>query len=177
MKHRNLVFNLEVELKKAKTYYIQVQGSGDLHPPINIWSSESFIGETQIEFSLLGLFYGMISVMILYNLFLFFSLRITSYLHYVLVITCTLLGQLSTNGLAFQYLWPNSPTWNLLSTPFWVSLGCIFILMFTRSFLDTDRYFPKFKVISYGVMILNGSVVIVLFISPIAALNIMLLSP
>lgn len=176
MKHRHFIFNLEIEPKKTKTYYIQVQGSGDLHPPINLWNPGSFIEKTQIEFSLLGLFYGMISVMILYNLFLFFSLRIISYLHYVLVITCTLMGQLSTNGLAYQYIWPNSPMWNVISTPFWVSLACIFMLMFTRSFLDTDRYLPKFKIVSYGIMILNLIVIIALFLSPIVALNMMLLS-
>ncbi|MCZ2258141.1 ATP-binding protein [Sporosarcina sp. G11-34] len=176
IKNRQFVFNLDIEPEKLKTYYIRVRGSGDLHPPINIWSSESFIEKTQMEFSLLGLFYGAILVMILYNLFLYFSLRIKSYLYYVFVITATLMGQLSTNGLAFQYLWPNSPSWNIMSTPFWVSLACIFILIFARSFLDTDQYSSKFKLISYLLMILNGIVICTLFISPIVALNMMLLS-
>ncbi|MHA6260485.1 ATP-binding protein [Sporosarcina sp. CAU 1771] len=176
IEHRNFVFNLAVDHGKQKTYYVRVLGPGAMHPPINIWNSNSFIEKTQMEFSLLGFFYGMISVMILYNLFLYFSLRISSYLYYVLVITSTLLGQLATNGLAFQYLWPNSPSWNVIATPFLVSVACIFILLFTRSFLDTDRYYYRFKMISYVLMSLNVVVIMVLFISPIAALNIMLLS-
>ena len=167
---------MDIEPNQTKTYYILAHGGGDLHPPIKLWKAESFIEKTQIEFILLGLFYGMISVMILYNSFLYFSLRIKSYLHYVVVITCTMMGQLSINGLAFQYLWPNSPWWNTISTPFWVSLACIFILIFTRSFLDTDQYLPKFKAISYMLMMLNGIVILMLFISNFTALNIMLLS-
>lgn len=174
--HRNFIFNLEIEPDTSKTYYMLVYGGGDLHPPINIWDSNSFIEKTQTEFVLLGLFYGMILVMILYNLFLYFSLRIKSYLYYVLAICCTIMGQSSINGFSFQYIWPDSPAWNLISTPFWVSLACIFILVFTRRFLDVDLYFPNFKILSYLLMTLNGIVIITLFISHFTALNLMLLS-
>src|SRR5690625_7196969 len=87
--------------------------------------------------------------MILFKLFLYFILRLKSYLYYVIAITFTLLGKLSINGLAFQYLWPNSPAWNLISESVWVPLACIFILIFSRNFLDIDRYFPNLKYIFY----------------------------
>lgn len=174
--HRHFVFNLEVSPNKSKTFYLLLHGAGDLHPPIYLWDSEAFIQKTQIEFILLGFFYGLATVMILYNLFLYFSLRLKSYLYYVLVISCTTIGQLSLNGLAFQFIWSNFPSWNAIATPFFVSLACMFILMFTRSFLDTDKYLPKFKKISFLIIGLNGVVILSLFISNIFALNIMLVS-
>src|SRR5699024_6035462 len=147
--HRHFILKLRGEHGTTKAFYALAVGSGDLHPSINIWDQEAFIEKTQKEFVLLGIFYGVILVMILYNLFLYFSLRLKSYLYYVIAITFTLLGKLSINGLAFQYLWPNSTALNLISASVWVPLVCIFILIYLRNFLDIDRYFPNLKYIFY----------------------------
>lgn len=176
IKHRNFILNLEIEPNTSKTYYMLFYGGGDLHPPINVWETNAFIEKTQNEFVLLGLIYGMIVVMILYNLFLYFSLQLKSYLYYVFAIFFTIMGQLSISGFSFQYFWPNFPEWNLVSAPFWVSLACIFILIFTRNFLDVDQYLPGFKSILYILIYLNLLVILTLFISHYTALNLMLLS-
>ncbi|MDG5789870.1 ATP-binding protein [Evansella sp. AB-P1] len=174
--HRHFVFSFELDQGETKVFYALASGGGDLHPPISIWEPESFIEKSQVEFALLGLFYGVILVMILYNLFLYFSLRLRSYLYYVIVITFTLLGKMSINGVAFQYFWPYSPEWNIISTPVWVSLACIFILIFTRTFLDVDQYIPRFKFISNFLIGLNGVVIVTIFLSYYIALNLMLLA-
>ncbi|MGM8213262.1 ATP-binding protein [Virgibacillus sp. W0430] len=172
--HRNFIFNLEIDPGESKTFYVAATGGGDLHPPINIWRKDAFTEKSQDEFLMLGTFYGVILAMILYNLFLFFSLRMKSYLYYVLVITCTLMGKLSINGLGYQYIWSNYPGWNLISTPFWVSLACLFILIFTRNFLDVDTYIPRFKYVSYGLMVLNGLVLVILPFSHYTSLHLMI---
>src|SRR5699024_6227828 len=125
------------------TFYVYAVGSGDLHPPFIIWSQDAFVNKSQVEFLLLGIFYGVSLVMILYNLFLYVSLRLKSYLFYVLTITFTLLGKISINGLGFQYLWPNFPQWNVISATICVATAAIFILIFTRHFLDIDKYVPS----------------------------------
>lgn len=174
--HRNFIFNLEVNPGDKTVYYAIASGGGDLHPPINLWEKDAFVEKTQMEFTLLGIFYGMIVVMVFYNLFLYFGLRLKSYLYYVIIITFSLLGKLSINGLGYQYLWPNHPQWNLVSTPVWVSLACIFILIFTRTFLDVDEYLPKYKNIAYGLMGLNALVIVSLLFSYYFALNLMLVT-
>src|SRR5699024_3169276 len=73
-KHRHFVFNLEIEPYESKTFYAVAVGSGDLHPPIYIWDKDAFNEKTQLEYTLLGTFYGIILVMIFYNLFLYLSL-------------------------------------------------------------------------------------------------------
>lgn len=174
--HRNFIFNLNIEENEKKTYYMVAHGGGDVHPPINIWQKDAFIQKTQVEFTVLGLFYGMILAMIIYNSFLYLSLRIKSYLYYVLAISSTLMGHFTINGFSYQYLWPNYPAWNLIAAPFWVSVACIFILIFTRRFLDADYYIPKFKNVSFLLIGVNGLVIILLFFSHLVALNLMLLS-
>ncbi len=55
--------------------------------------------------------------MLLYNLFLYFSVRDPAYLSYVFYYTCFLMFQLSMTGLSFQYLWPDSAWWARKSLP------------------------------------------------------------
>ncbi|WP_284141612.1 ATP-binding protein [Virgibacillus sp. LDC-1] len=172
--HRNFVFNLDVEPGQSKVYYVLAVGGGDLHPPINIWSKDAFVEKSQLEFLMLGIFYGIIFVMILYNLFLYFSLKIKSYLYYVIVITFTLLGKLSINGFGFQYLWPSYPEWNLIATPFWVSMACIFIVIFTKNFLDVSAYIPSFQKLAYFLIAVNALVIVSLPFSHYVGLSIML---
>ncbi|SDB80979.1 Signal transduction histidine kinase [Pelagirhabdus alkalitolerans] len=158
--HRHFIFELSIQPGESKTYYAVAAGGGDLHPPINIWDHDAFVEKSQNEFTLLGIFYGAIFVMILYNLFVFFSLRMKSYLYYVLVITCTLFAKMSINGIAFQYIWPNAPAWNRTATPFWVGLACIFILIFTNVFLDAENYLPTFKKVYAPLIVLNSLIII-----------------
>ncbi|MFA9560512.1 ATP-binding protein [Evansella sp. AB-rgal1] len=174
--HRHFIFTIDIEPNETKVFYAFASGGGDLHPPITVWNNNSFMEKSQREFMLLGLFYGIVLVMILYNLFLFISLKMKSYFYYVIVILCTLLGKMAINGIAFQYIWPNYPQWNIISPPILVSVGCIFILLFTSSFLDTNQYLPLFQKLSYWLMGLNGIVLITVFFNYYFALNFMVLA-
>lgn len=175
IEHRHLVFNLEIEQGTSKTFYILAVGSGDLHPPIILWDKDTYIEKSVNEFILLGIFYGIIFVMIIYNLFLFFGLRMRSYLYYVFMIIFTLLGKLSINGIAYQYIWPNSPKFNLIAAPIWVPIACMFVLVFSRSFLDIDRYIPSFRWAFYLLLILNGLIIVTLLFSRYVALYFMII--
>lgn len=172
--HRNFVLPFDIPQGESKTFYAYAVGSGDLHPPIIVWKQEAFMEKSQVEFLLLGIFYGISLVMILYNLFLFFSLRLKSYLFYVLTIMFTLLGKISINGLGYQYLWSNFPNWNIISTTVWVAIGCIFILIFTRHFLDVDQYIPTFKRFYYTFIVLNMVVILSIPFSRFIALYLMI---
>src|SRR5699024_6324974 len=134
--HRHFVFNLDIEQGERKTLYILLKGGADLHPPINIWDKDAFLERIPNEHLFQGLFYGMIMVMIIYNLFIYISLRIRAYLFYVISISLTLIAYMSLNVDAYKYLWLGFPGWNLISVSSLVSISCIFIIFFTRDFLD-----------------------------------------
>lgn len=174
--HRNFVFNLPIAPEETKTFYMLLHADGDLHPPLRIWNSDEFLKKTQIEFILLGVFFGITSVMILYNLFLYFGLRMKSYLFYVLTITSTIVVYIQYNGLGYQFLWPNSPFLNSMINPMFVSLTCIFMLLFTRSFLKTDKHLPFFKKYAAILIGANTLVILLLIFSRSIALNLMLIS-
>lgn len=174
--HRHFIFNLDIEPNETKTYYINVYGGADLHPPMKLWKKDPLMEHIQTEFAYLGAFYGAILIMIFYNLFLFFRLRNRAYLYYVLTIATSMFAQLALNGLGYKYLWPNSPGWNLIAVPFIVSIACILIVLFTKEFLNTKKHIPFFKKATIALIGLNVLTIIFLFIAHYVALNLMFVS-
>lgn len=58
---------------------------------------------------LLGIFFGFMLVMAIYNLFLYFSLKDKAYIFYVGTVIFNILTTLATNNISGQYFWPNQP--------------------------------------------------------------------
>ncbi|MCM3110830.1 ATP-binding protein [Lederbergia lenta] len=174
--HRNFVYELDIKPNELAIFYLRFETEGAMQLPLTIWKSSAFIEKTQMEFILLGLFYGITIAMALYNLFLFISLRHISYLYYVFVIVCSIFSNLSLNGMSYQYIWPESPWWNLRSIVFFVMLGSIFSLLFARSFLDIKNKLPKFNKIYNWLIGFNSLIIILLFFSYSTALNLMVIN-
>ncbi|HAC30365.1 MAG TPA: diguanylate cyclase, partial [Marinobacter hydrocarbonoclasticus] len=59
-----------------------------------------------------GIYYGIVLVMMLYNLFVFMAVGERSFLYYVGYIASMPLFLASLHGVAFQYLWPEATWWN-----------------------------------------------------------------
>ncbi|QUW21051.1 response regulator [Sporosarcina sp. Marseille-Q4063] len=173
--HRNHVFDLKIQPGDSKRIFLRVETGGSMQLPIILWEKEEFIKKTQMEFIYLGIFYGALIAMTLYNLFLYFSLHHRSYLYYVLVISGSIFSNAAMNGLGFQYIWPDLPWFNHRSAIVFIHFGIIACILFTESFLDTNRYFPRFKKIGQLIMALNAlNLFIVFFISYKVALNIII---
>ncbi|MCB2816671.1 7TM-DISM domain-containing protein, partial [Listeria monocytogenes] len=74
----------------------------------------------------LGIIYGVLLVMLIYNLFIFLSVRDTRYLYYILYIASFGLYQVSVNGAGSEYFWPDSPWWANAATPFLIGSAALF---------------------------------------------------
>jgi two-component system, sensor histidine kinase LadS len=142
LKHQNFVFRLNIPPGKETTYYIRFESTGSIQLPLMLQSAEAFSAKDHEARILYGLYYGIVLAMLLYNLFLFFSLRDKNYLYYVLYLTNFGLLQLSLNGLAFEYIWPDYPWWSNKSMPFLISSLLLWISRFSCNFLVSKVYAP-----------------------------------
>lgn len=70
---------------------------------------ESLEGGFHLESLLTGAFFGLMFVMALYNLMLYFSLRDKAYLFYVGTTVFSILTTISINRIGDQFLWPSFP--------------------------------------------------------------------
>ena len=82
-----------------------------------------------------GIYIGIMIVMLLYNLFIFGAVREKSYLVYSFYIVFVLLAQTSNMGLPFQFIWPNLPWLQIHSQFLFPSLAGIAGLEFFKDFL------------------------------------------
>lgn len=141
--HRNFLFPLSVPPEHEITVVIRVKTSGSMQLPIGIWDEKNYLFEDQKELIRKSLFYGALAVMILYNMFLFTSLREPAYIYYVLFVLAFLTTQASMHGVLFQYVWPDHPRLQELSILIGVPANVLFTSLFANSFLSLDRYAPK----------------------------------
>ena len=82
----------------------------------------------------LGIFYGALIAMTLYNLFLYFSLHHRSYLYYVLVISGSIFSNAAMNGLGFQYIWQDLPWFNHRSAIVFIHFGTLLVFYSPKVF-------------------------------------------
>ncbi len=138
--HRDFVF--PAAAKPGARIYIRVQSSSSLQVPVSIWSRAGFFHALGTENYILGAYFGVLCVMLLFNLFLYFSVRDLSYLFYVLSILTTGLFMSGLNGLAFEFLWPNFVRWQQIALPVSLFAGLCSAAAFSVSFLKTRSLLP-----------------------------------
>lgn len=131
IQHRNLVFPVNVTANSFNTFYLKIHSQGAIQFPVVLWQPEQFYAQDQYQIFQHGAYYGLVFVMVLYNLFLFWQFRDRVYLLYVLYVSTFATTQLALTGFAYQLLWPTLPWWNQISiavvTPTIVMLGCVFV--------------------------------------------------
>lgn len=140
--YRNVIFDVNSE-PGTHTYFLRVQTSGPLTVPLVAWSPRAFADALTVSQPMLWMFFGLILVMAVYNLFIYFSVRELPYLHYFFYIFSFAWFQFTLNGLSFQYLWPESPSWSNRFMPTSIGLGFLTGILFIRSFLETPKAFPR----------------------------------
>ncbi|MDH4129508.1 MAG: PAS domain S-box protein [Spirochaetota bacterium] len=160
--HRNFVFRLPVKINETSTYYLRiVSPSNYMNIPIIIWSSEAFQEKNYKDILLIGIYFGIILVMFLYNLFLFVSLGDNNYLYYILYVAFCGLFFLGTYGIPFQYLWPDSPLFANHAILFFAHSTVFFALLFIKNFLITKVHIPKMNKLLIVLIGINGALIII----------------
>lgn len=143
VKHRNFVFPLRLGETGTNTVWLRVASEGSLTVPLRLWQAEAFREESHISYAVLSVYFGMLLALALYNLLLWFSLRDSTYLTYVLFAGSMAVGQLSLNGLGNEFLWPHWPAWGNAAFSTGFAATGLFGALFTRSFLATRRNAPR----------------------------------
>ena len=111
-----------------------------LDEPLSNSETMAFQGNTDLRSLLLGIFYGLMLVMILYNFFIYLSLKDRVYLLYVLSTTFAMLTTVSTNGLGEQYLWPKYEGIDGELYVIFAGISMAFSSRFAAEFLNVSKF-------------------------------------
>ncbi|MCX2572944.1 7TM diverse intracellular signaling domain-containing protein [Pedobacter sandarakinus] len=153
--HKNFEIPIQNTGNDVDTYYFKIKSSQISDIIIVLRSAEWFIAYALNEYFYFGIFYGMILVFSFYNLIMYLAIRQKQYLYYVLYNLSVGLFEIATDGIAYQYLWPNSPNWNQVAYAFALCATSIFALLFTRELLLVRAKAPKLNRLIVGVIILR----------------------
>ncbi|NOZ45786.1 MAG: hypothetical protein GXO79_03290 [Chlorobi bacterium] len=82
IKHREYIMPLNGENSVILTYYLKIKSSGTIQLPIYIRTLKSMLYSSTRKELFVGFFIGLLLIMALYNLFIYFSLRDLNYLYY-----------------------------------------------------------------------------------------------
>lgn len=140
IRQNNYLFDLKLEPNQPLRVYLRLESQGSIQAPLTLWSPKAYLEEQPGRIYVLGIIYGVLLVMMIYNLFIFLSVRDTSYLYYILYIASFGFYQISVNGAGIEYFWPNNPWWANASTPFLIGSAGLFGCQFARSFLHTREH-------------------------------------
>ncbi|MFL5730218.1 MAG: 7TM diverse intracellular signaling domain-containing protein [Cytophagaceae bacterium] len=138
--HKNFVFPVRINSSDSSTIYFAFRNS--YHPSLNVClrPAEQFVDYALNEYYLLGLFYGILLIMAIYNAFIFFSTREAIYLYYIVYVISYCFNSFREDGMGFQFLWPKAPFINPLVEFFAPILLIISFVVYAKKFLSLRNY-------------------------------------
>lgn len=153
--YKNFLFRLPLQPNQTHTYYLRLQSTSKTTFLSRLRTEQPLAIHFQTEYGLLGAFYGVLLIMVVYNLCLYLFIGEQTYLRYVLyVLSCSLVF-LSEDGLGFQYIWPGYPALNELIVAGSPILLLLTFSYYARQFLDMPQRLPHFDQWVRGVVLLS----------------------
>ncbi|TGD79421.1 hypothetical protein EU557_14405 [Hymenobacter wooponensis] len=142
--YKNFLFRLALEPDQTQVFYLRLRSNSKTSFLSRLRTEQTLAVHFQAEYGLLGGFYGILLIMVIYNLCLYIFIGEQTYLRYVLYVLSSSLMFLSEDGLGFQYLWPGYPTLNQM-----IIAGSPILLLLTfsyyaRQFLDAPQRLPRY---------------------------------
>lgn len=142
-KHQNYVIELPISKGETREYYLRVKSGEQVMMPLHLGEPRSITRSIMERDLVFGIFFGLLLVMLLYNLFIYFTVRDSIYLYYVLYILVTMLNQGALQGYTFRYLWPDSPGMAMASVYLFPALAGFAAMLFAKVFLNTKLNTPR----------------------------------
>ena len=139
----HFIHPLKLEADAQYEMFIQSYVAGPAIYPITLMEKVHGLEETARWNYYLGAYYGLMGVMILYNLFLFWGTRSVAYLHYVSYLVSVLLFILFYDGLGTWLFLPNNPEKGHIALHFFAASTSVAGCAFCRSFLMTAERLPR----------------------------------
>lgn len=153
--HKNIGFLLEIPKGDTITYLMRFKSnSRNVLEPV-IRSIPEFYHYSIVEYTLLGFFYGLSFIIVLYNIVCYLILKKTQYFFYFMYMSCMVLFLMSRNGTGFQFFWPDSPRINYLVEILSSAVGISFLLLFINFFLAQNKDTKKASSWLIGIIVLN----------------------
>jgi signal transduction histidine kinase len=158
-----IIYDLSSLDEVSQTYYLRLLSESVMSIGVRLVQPEMFSAEVALHRFVLGLFYGILLAMGLYNLFIFAVARERVYLFYFFFLLCFGIYQFQFDGLT--YVWLADLTSNYIAqqkVSIWLGiLGYVWGVLFIRDYLVLREKAPRLDRIyqALGVIMATGALV------------------
>ena len=146
VEHKNYTFPLDIAVNDTSIIYARISSDGYCSMLANFRSIPNYVSYFFVEYHILGLYYGIILMLVFYNAFLAFYTRENVYLYYCLYTVSCALFTYSEDGLAFEFLWPSHPFFNYLLERLARVLLLVSFLFYSGNLIDLGRRERKLQI-------------------------------
>jgi len=147
------------------TYLLHIHTKGALQIPLTAETlSRAYDSESAANL-LFGLYYGVLVLLLVYNMVLYIVVREIHYFNYLLFLGSYMLFQLNFDGTGREWLWPNNVWMANSGLAFFIFLTALFAFRFARYFLMLRKYAPGTEIVmlfAEGVSLLGLTVSLLL---------------
>ena len=153
-------FEITLAPFESRTYYLKASSVNNFFIiKLELWDTQKFYKTHSSYQFVLALFFGAFGLLIIYNLFLFFSVKDKSYLWYVLYLFFVLVNLFFYKGLFYKFhtglLEDFSKAYDIT-----FPLSLVFLSLFIQSFLNTKQYKRIDKILLFYIISLSLLIVI-----------------
>lgn len=150
--HRTFVLPIDLPPGETRRVVLRLDTHDGLFDatPLYLMDGASFLAKSQRELMAFSLYFGALLALLTYNLLLYVATRERALLHYVAYLGSFFVLMFIARGFAFQYWWPNWPTFNNQIVPLNIGVFILTLAMFTCSYLSLHRHSVWLPRVLYG---------------------------
>ncbi|MFN6944985.1 MAG: 7TM diverse intracellular signaling domain-containing protein [Cytophagaceae bacterium] len=142
--NRCFAFPIALHDDSIKEFYIHIWGESSFQISTVIQGEDHYYRyQTKVNILYGGIFFGIIIIMLIYNAFIYFSLKDSNYLYFVIFNLGLMFFYLVHSGFGFQFAWADYPMLNTKMIPIGIIISGLTGTIFVRKFLETKKHAPK----------------------------------
>lgn len=148
------LFDLNLSPGESSWYLCKLYSGKQMIVPIQLDTEMSIIYRANTNDNLMSLYFGIILVLIVYNLFLAISTKDTEYYYYVAYLLSVGFTQAALFGYGNTTIWPNNTWLSIHGVHLTGALSGVFTILFVRKFVQSKLYAPiidKILVVYIGI--------------------------
>ena len=147
MKHYNFANKLSIPAKSSLKVLTRLHSTTILIPKFSLLAPDQFWAQAKFEAALYSFYFGMIMVMVIYNFFLFISIKEVSYLHYVCYVGTIAWIILCMDSISYQLVFSDQWAFHETSVLYALLLACFFLVSFSMNFLEIKTFSNRLHLI------------------------------
>ncbi len=143
--HPHFLVPVELHAQEKRTYYVRVMTQGSQLFPVELWESSALFVKLGKEDELHAIYFGVVSVIIFFNLLIFFALKEKMYFYYALSAFVFLLFFGIMRAKLFPLIFSDWPAFHHMLLLILAPSCLLFSALFSRELLKPDKYLPSMK--------------------------------